>query len=606
MSRLGLFIADLSGTGDIEEITGVGSDLTPGQPRFSKDGEHVVYVAWEDKPRKLGMIYCYQRPCNLYSVRVSDMFARLKKNAAGGSSGGDEIAVPPAEKGSAVLEEKGSGQEHVCLCPSWKLARDPRFSPSGDRLVWLSREEGFDTHNGCFRLSCARWDAKAGKLADAPRTLVDVVAVPETPHAFPGLWVDSLPERCWTLDGSSIYLSSAWGSRQSVVRVDSLSGEIERIVGATDIAGQNPSTGEPEDASASVLAVGEMGVYVTASSPNSPGGVGIVVSAGMKEYAILGPPLGGASIAAFPYVGRQDRKKLKGAVSEIRWRVLPVPVPAPEEDGEAGKPGRQHPIEAILLMPPSREGGGSGDAVSESSYIPLLVTPHGGPHSVMTTAFVPAYAFLSVVLRVAILHVNFRGSTGFGTTALESLSGRIGKQDVADVVAATKLALATEPRLDPSRIGVSGGSHGGFLGSHLTAQHPDVYKAAVLRNPVTNIPGMVSVSDIPDWCYIEALGHGRYKWDSFRPPTAEELRVMWEASPVRHVGGVCAPTLIALGLRDRRVPASQGLEWYHALKSSGVEARLLRYPEDVHAIDKPASEADMWLNVVSWLRQHLL
>ena len=116
---------------------------------------------------------------------------------------------------------------------------------------------------------------------------------------------------------------------------------------------------------------------------------------------------------------------------------------------------------------------------------------------------------------------------------------------------------------------------------------------------------MVTVSDIPDWCYVEALGCGKYDFDAFRPPTAEELHEMWKASPVAHIGGVVAPTLVALGAKDRRVPQSQGLEWHHALRSKGVETRLLVYPEDVHAIDKPASEADQWLNIVGWLKKHL-
>lgn len=77
---------------------------------------------------------------------------------------------------------------------------------------------------------------------------------------------------------------------------------------------------------------------------------------------------------------------------------------------------------------------------------------------------------------------------GFGTTALESLPGRIGTQDVADVVAATKAALALEPKaLDPSRVGVVGGSHGGFLGAHLTSQHPEIFKVTALRNPVSTM-----------------------------------------------------------------------------------------------------------------------
>lgn len=125
-----------------------------------------------------------------------------------------------------------------------------------------------------------------------------------------------------------------------------------------------------------------------------------------------------------------------------------------------------------------------------------------------------------------------------------------------------------------------------------------------INRQVTNIASMVTVSDIPDWCYVEALGCGKYNFNAFSPPTADELHEMWKASPVAHIDGVVAPTLVALGAKDRRVPQSQGLEWFHALKSRGVEAKLLVYPEDVHAIDKPASEADQWLNIVGWLKKH--
>lgn len=68
---------------------------------------------------------------------------------------------------------------------------------------------------------------------------------------------------------------------------------------------------------------------------------------------------------------------------------------------------------------------------------------------------------------------------------------------------------------------------------------------------------------------------------------------------------VRAPTLIALGKRDRRVPFSQGLEFHYALKARGVPTKLLVYEQDVHAIDRPVSEADHWLQIAGWLEAHL-
>jgi dipeptidyl aminopeptidase/acylaminoacyl peptidase len=66
--------------------------------------------------------------------------------------------------------------------------------------------------------------------------------------------------------------------------------------------------------------------------------------------------------------------------------------------------------------------------------------------------------------------------------------------------------------------------------------------------------------------------------------TGDELSKMYACSPVLHAAAAQAPTLIALGAKDRRVPFSQGMEWYHSLKSRGISAKLLCYPEDVHAI----------------------
>lgn len=594
VSRLGLFVADISGTGKVLEIPGVPSNLTPGQPRFSKDGKHVIYTAWGCEPRKLGMIYCYQRPCNLYSAPVWELLAKMGEEEAGGDGENN------------ITEEGQSVENHKCLCPSWRLARSARFSPSGDRLVWLSREEGFDTHSGSFRLNSALWDSEKGCLGDTPRILVDVVDTPELETGFPGLWIDDLPSTCWSPDGSNIYLTSAWGSRLSVLKVDAETGIINRIVEATAASRQDPSTGAPKDASCSVLTVGEGGVYVTGSSPNSPGGFAVLPAGGdgtRTREAVLGPTVGGTSVTPSVRVSRARSAELKEELSDVRWAVVSVPVPS-VEGGASKNVDSQETIEAILMMPPPLKGGEEKE--SYRPPFPLIVVPHGGPHSLMPTAFVPSYAFLCATQGLAVLHVNFRGSTGFGNAALESLPGRIGTQDVADVLAATEAALALEPKsLDATRVGVVGGSHGGFLGAHLTAQHPDVFKVTALRNPVTNIASMVTVSDIPDWCYVEALGCGKYDWDVFRPPSPEELIKMWKASPVAHIKDVVAPTLVALGAKDRRVPQSQGLEWYHSLKSKGVETKLLVYPEDVHAIDNPASEADQWLNIVGWLKKYL-
>jgi acylaminoacyl-peptidase len=252
--------------------------------------------------------------------------------------------------------------------------------------------------------------------------------------------------------------------------------------------------------------------------------------------------------------------------------------------------------EEVLLLPNPRRR-------DESKPLPpLIVVPHGGPHSVSTTAYLHSYAFLCGHGGYAILLVNYRGSTGFGQASIEALLTRIGKMDVADVVAATR-QVVDAGIVDSERIGLCGGSHGGFLTAHCTAQHPELFKVAAMRNPVVNIATMVSTTDIPDWCYVEAVGS--YDWTQYRPPNQQQLCAMWDASPVRHMESVKAPTLVALGLSDLRVPPSQGLEWYHSLRSMGVPTSLLTYPDDDHAIGGVASEADHWINVKRWFDRYL-
>jgi acylaminoacyl-peptidase len=159
--------------------------------------------------------------------------------------------------------------------------------------------------------------------------------------------------------------------------------------------------------------------------------------------------------------------------------------------------------------------------------------------------------------------------------------------------------------VDPDRIGICGGSHGGFLAAHCVGQFPEIFKVAAMRNPVTNIASMVTATDIPDWCFVEALGCGTYSMRIFRGAHKDEMHAMYDASPVQHATHVVAPTLMALGMSDRRVPPSQGLEFYHMIRAKGIITKLLQYDGDDHAIDKVVSEADHWINIKRWFDQYL-
>ena len=106
----------------------------------------------------------------------------------------------------------------------------------------------------------------------------------------------------------------------------------------------------------------------------------------------------------------------------------------------------------------------------------------------------------------AVILANYRGSLGFGRQLQMQLPGNVGRLDVRDCVAALESGMKKMDIDDALPKAIFGGSHRGFLGAHLVGQHADLFKAAILRNPVTNLVSMASTTDIPDWCCVEAFG----------------------------------------------------------------------------------------------------
>jgi len=572
---------------------------TLGQAVFSPCGNYVVYTGWDagdggQSPRRLGSIYCYQRPCKIYISPVTQLLSQLK---LGSSSSFDSNS-----------ETKDS--DYICVTTNDRLARSPRFTRFNSegicKLVYLCNKEGFDTHGGCMALHSARWEMESGYLPDSKRELVSVVRLPHFDSSnenneemvvagmsFPGLFLNQLPVDPFTIDNKYALVNTQWGSISKIIRIDLEDGNVTLV--DFDLRGDESSV--DCHASQRLLCMTSNGdVVVCQSEPNCPPIIGVI------KYSLLMEGKGKIKIeksmlselSSITATARFDSSSstINPNTSSTSTYHLISTTP---RHGDL-----KSPVQGILLLPRNADG------LENQEPIPLIVVPHGGPHSCTTTGYTPSYAFLCEHGKYAVLHVNYRGSSGFGQSALESLAGNAGSQDVDDVVHLTERVLFSfSDILDSSRVGVCGGSHGGFLAGHLIGQYPDMFKVCAMRNPVCNIATMVSATDIPDWCYIEALGPGQYKWDAFQGPTKDQLSTMWEASPISHIKNVVSPTLIAIGKSDKRVPPSQGIEYYHALRSKGIKTKLLLYDNDDHAIDRVQSEADHWINILKWFQECL-
>ncbi|MED6119677.1 hypothetical protein PIB30_013794 [Stylosanthes scabra] len=218
-----------------------------------------------------------------------------------------------------------------------------------------------------------------------------------------------------------------------------------------------------------------------------------------------------------------DLPQVTSLLSSLEFSIMEIPV---KDGSESLTKGASKPFEAIFVTSKSKKS---------DSCNPLIVILHGGPHSVSLSGFSKSLAFLSS-LGYSLLIVNYRGSIGFGEEALQSLPGKAGSQDVNDVLTAVDHVISLR-LANPSKIAVLGGSHGGFLTTHLIGQAPEKFIAAAARNPVCNLALMVGTSDIPDWCYVETYGTtGKDRFTE--APSAEDLAVFYSKSPIAHLSKV--------------------------------------------------------------------
>uniref|UniRef100_A0A4W3K1L2 Acylamino-acid-releasing enzyme n=1 Tax=Callorhinchus milii TaxID=7868 RepID=A0A4W3K1L2_CALMI len=369
-------------------------------------------------------------------------------------------------------------------------------------------------------------------------TVVDIVNRP-TEDGFTGIYSGSLAQNCWTMNSQRLLIDTQQNSRKDLFVIDIATGSITSLTSSKSLIG-----------SWTLLDIQRDIMVVSCSAPNCPPclKVGILPAAGSEQEVT--------------WVALDEAERLP----DIEWQILTFTPPC----------GQEHPK-------------------FRKSRLPLTC----GPHSVFTAEWM-LYPIALCKLGFAVLLVNYRGSSGFGQDNIYSLLGRIGSQDVKDVQYSVEQVLKMK-LADPSKVFVTGGSHGGFLASHLVGQYPNFYKACATLNPVINIVSMLATTDIPDWCTVEA----GFNYTVGQIPTPPILEAMLKKSPISHASQIKTPLLILLGEKDKRVPPSQGLELYRTVKARGGVVRLLWYPENNHHISKVDAEADVFMNIALWFVNRL-
>jgi dipeptidyl aminopeptidase/acylaminoacyl peptidase len=249
------------------------------------------------------------------------------------------------------------------------------------------------------------------------------------------------------------------------------------------------------------------------------------------------------------------------------------------EDGPA--------LDGFLMEPVNREPG---------RRYPAILEIHGGPMMMYAQAFFLEFQWLAAN-GWGVVYSNPRGSQGYGFEFCRAIQKEWGNRDYADLMAALDVALREAPSIDPDRLGVAGGSYGGYMTNWIIG-HTDRFKAAVTMRSVADWRGMVGSGD---------LGA---RWIR-RPGVAPWVDDTWyrQQSPITYVENIVTPLLIEHQEGDLRCPIGQGEMLYTAVKHVGkAPVKFVRYPNEFHGMSrngKPWHRVHRLRELAGWFTQYL-
>lgn len=244
------------------------------------------------------------------------------------------------------------------------------------------------------------------------------------------------------------------------------------------------------------------------------------------------------------------------------------------------------PIDGWILKPP--------DFDPQKKY-PLILQIHGGPHTQFGYSF-----FHEMQVQAAngyvVLFTNPRGSSGYGRDFSFAVRGAWGEVDSLDILAGVD-ALIARGYIDETRLGVTGGSYGGFMTNWLIG-HTDRFKAAVTDRCVSNLASMFGTSDF-GWIFGD---------DDFEATPWENLEYLMQHSPITFVNNIHTPLLIIHSEQDLRCGIEQAEQLFIALKYLGREVLFVRFAEQSHGLSRgghPKMRLERLHHGLNWFKTHL-
>lgn len=244
-------------------------------------------------------------------------------------------------------------------------------------------------------------------------------------------------------------------------------------------------------------------------------------------------------------------------------------------------------IQGWILPPANQE---------EGKKYPVIVQIHGGPHAMYGYDFFHEMQLMSAK-GYAVVFCNPRGSAGYGEHFNACTRANWGVADMPDVIASLEAAIKQVDWIDTDRLGITGGSYGGYLTNWIIS-HDDRFKAAVTQRCVSNFYSFFGTSDI-------GVNFGEFEFGGVPWKDAE---LLLKHSPISYVDKINTPLLIVHAENDLRCPIEQSEQMFTALKYLEKEVGFVRIPGESHDLSRggtPSRRNARLSHIIGWFDSHL-